>query len=116
MTLDTTVRIPGPIDIDELRIFCWRQMGVPEDTEPIRWSVDENRTGITPPERCSPGGAHLSITYNLDGQDVVVSWITGWSSRTSAGQAPRELHDRLVGELAGWLAARELSGHRSECS
>lgn len=114
MTLDTTLVTEGPIDLEELRVFCAQQLGIGPDMEWITECVlpllDKMLT--TPVER-STGGAHLAINYiptcsqNM-ARYVEVTWITGWGSVSPAGEKPIDFHLRLAGELTKWLHERGL--------
>jgi hypothetical protein len=117
MTLDTTVRTPGPVNLDELRAFCATQLNAtglwihePSDAVP-------DHILLTPVERCCVGGAHLSILYiPIEGasvRSVQVGWITGWGSISPAGERPVALHDRLIRELSAWLLERGLTAEVS---
>lgn len=114
MTLDTTLVTEGPIDLEELRVFCAQQLGIGPDmdwiTECVLPLLDKMLT--TPVER-STGGAHLAISYiptcsqNM-ARYVQVTWITDWGSVSPVGEKPIDFHLRLAGELAKWLHERGL--------
>lgn len=120
MTLDTTIWIPGPINIDELQKFCAGQLGIPEG---ISWyqepsSVAAALTLLTPRERTpeATSKAHLSILYRIDplgnARSVQVCWTTGSLYHGPGGQTAVELHDQLTAELGDWLDSHDLLWHR----
>lgn len=115
MTLDTTVRIPGPVNMVDLLNYCAAQLGIPIDAAWCEQSSDvlDGHVLLTPAER-DFGGAHLSILYRQGearmGREVLVTWITGWGSRSPLGESPVTFHRRLSRELCAWLVERGQSG------
>jgi hypothetical protein len=113
VTLDTTLVIKGPVNLEALRAFCAQQLGVPAG---VPWyeqpsDVLDGYVLLTPVER-DFGGAHLSILYrpgeDRTGREVEVTWITGWGSMSPAGEKPVPFHSRLAAELGTWLIERGL--------
>ena len=121
MTLDTTIHIPGPVNIRELQKFCAGQLDIPEHTAWYEAPSDlaPELTLLTPLERdtSTTSKGHLAILYRLDAVgnacSVQVCWDTASLYHGPNGQTAAELHNQLAGDLGEWLDEHDLLWHRN---